>query len=792
MTQIYKDKSRPILERVEDLLSRMTLHQKIRQLSCIMATDQMSDEEFADGIGQIYYYARDLEPEQVAVATMRINTMVKRQNPFGIPPIIHNEALSGLIDKGHALFPTSIGLGATFMPELVEEMGGHIRRDMLNVGIRQALSPVLDLARDFRWGRTGEDYSSDPTLVAEMACAYIRGLQGDKPEEGIIATAKHFLGYSVPENGLNCSRTQTDKQDIMENFAKPFEAAIRKAGLRSIMNSYAEFEGEPVCSSESILTDLLRDELGFDGIVVSDYTSVEKLHGTFKTAETPKDAGIQALIAGMDCELPSAFGYGTELEEAVKNGELDVKYVDRAVRRVLKQKFELGLFDTEQKPYEKIDLSESDRLSGKIAQSVITLVKNNGILPLKKDKHIAIIGPTANTIRALNGGYTWPSSHASMLMIMNYEAGNMNGVNAIYDIYAGSSQNALSKEEIEAEVDRVIKCDHPGAASILEELQKRYERVTYAPGCGFIGDDRSGLSAAYEAARDADVVVLAVGGKIGWDNDCTCGEGMDNVDIGLPGIQEELLHTVIKANKNVVVVHTDVKPLVSPYAYENAAAVLEAWMPGPFGGAAVAKAIAGELTPGGRLPVDVPRHTGQTPIYYYQHHQCRGNLELEKELNQQYRTVPTSPQLPFGFGLSYTEFAYTDTSFSVDETEGIPTITICITVKNTGMYDGDDVIQLYGVDRCASIVRPHKILLGFRRVTLKSGEGTRIVFKFRLDQLAFPDKKGRWLLEKGDFDFLLAENAESTIETFAYHLTDTRVIDRRKRGFWAETQVQEA
>ncbi len=335
-------------ERAKDLVGRMTLEQKAQQLTCAMVMGRAQEEMIKDGIGEVYMFVGLPPAREVAAMIRAVQNQVMEQSGWGIPAIVHQEALSGPMFSQCAVFPTSIGLGATFEPELVEDMADRIRQQMVNLGVRQALSPVLDLVRDFRWGRTGEDYGSDPTLVSEMACAFVSGLQGEDLREGVVATAKHFIGYSQTEGGLNGTRTVTDWRDIRENFAKPFEAAIRKAGLRSVMNSYSEYDGELICGSKRILTDLLRDDLGFDGVVVSDYTSVENIVEKCPIEENAMDAGVHCLKAGLDVELPNQYGYGPTLVEAVRQGRIEEAYVDRSVERVLKLKFELGLFE---KPY---------------------------------------------------------------------------------------------------------------------------------------------------------------------------------------------------------------------------------------------------------------------------------------------------------------------------------------------------------------------------------------------------------------------------------------------------------
>lgn len=780
MCEIYKDSNASPAERTEDLLSRMTLSQKLHQLIGLAPYTPSKPEAFKEGMGHLRSFGMPLPLEQQAEIARETHKMVVDSSPLPIPAMVNEEALTGVLASGCTIFPTSISLGATFSPDDVQEMADIIRQELLNLGIRQTFGPVLDLARDFRWGRTGEDYSSDPTLVSAMACAYVKGMNGTCPQDRVLATTKHFLGYSTPEGGLNSAKIHTDWQDIRENYSKPFEAAIRLAGLQSVMNSYGEFEGEPVCSSKRILTDLLRKEMGFTGTVVSDYTSVRLLVESLKTAETPCEAAQQCLSAGLDVEPPNGWAY-TELEGAVERGEFDEAIIDDAVRRVLMQKFELGLFEGEP-PFRPVPTAERDAFAQKVTDKVVTLLKNDGVLPLPADKKIAVIGPTGNSIRLLNNGYSWPSNFE---MVLNYmqNTGVKSSAVGLEDAMEGLPVAAQSGQKIDilAAVDARLRKEHPTASSILDGMLEFFGDVRYVQGCPVRGESEDGFAAALQAAREADVVVLTVGGHAGFSEVCTGGEGHDNVSIRLPGVQEELLRAVYEANPNLVIVHTDVKPLVCPFAYEHARAVIEAWMPGIFGGHSIAAVIAGQLNPGGRLPVDVPRDGGQTPLYYYQHNHSR-------KRGNPYGTCPVTAQLPFGFGLSYTEFAYRDFEYAMDESGDVPVLTVRVRVKNTGGMAGDETVQLYGIDEVGSLVRPEKQLVGFYRLHLAPGEEKCVTFQMRLDQLAFPDREKVWRLEKGNFTFQIAKNAEEVLNSYQYRLPATMVIDHTKRGFWAQAE----
>lgn len=788
----YQDKQLPVEKRVKDLMDRMTLDQKTQQLTCAMVMGTPQEETIRNGVGEVYMFTGLPPAEDLAEMIHTTQDQVMEQSGWGIPAIVHQEALSGPMISECAVFPTSIGLGATFAPELVKDMGDRIRRQMLNIGVRQALSPVLDLVRDFRWGRTSEDYGSDPTLVSEMACAYITGLQGDDLREGVAATAKHFLGYSQTEGGLNGTRTVTDWRDLRENFAKPFEAAIRKANLKSVMNSYSEYDGELICGSKRILTDLLRDDLGFEGLVVSDYTSVENIVEKCPIEENAMDAGIHCLKAGLDVELPNQYGYGTVLAQAVREGKIEEAYVDRSVERVLRLKFELGLFEKPYGEFIQMDNTDNDRQSAEVSRKVMTLTKNNGILPIKDSKtKIAVIGPTGNNLIMLNGSYSYPANEEMFMAIMNNGMVGMEGVKFEEDAFTVSEEKSSALPDFTAAVDAKIRHQHKGTKTIYEALKEFFPGTVYEMGCHFIKEDIYDFEAAERAAKEADIVILTVGGKIGMMVECTAGEGIDNVDITLSGRQAELIRRVHGVNPNTVVVHTDNKPLVDSYVYENIPAVLEGWLPGIYGGNAIAETLAGENNPGGRLPVDIPRHVGQTPVYYYQHPGCRSDEGLRSINPDGYGTMTCASQLPFGYGLSYTTFSYSDENLEVSKSpDRMPILTISVNVTNTGVVYGDEVVELYGIDKRASVIRPAKELIGFKRISLKPGETKRVSLSFRIDQMAFINLDGDWVVEKGEFHFYFGNGCNVSLCKFDYYQEETLFIDHTKRGFFADATVE--
>lgn len=791
MRKHYMNAELPISERVEDLLAKMTTLEKICQLNCKMflgnAGSGPAQMNLENGIGEMVITGSS--PSDVANSIYEIQDYMKKNTRLGIPVLFHCEALSGPVIAGSQLFPTSITLGATFDPEIVRDMCSRTRRQMKAMGIRQALSPVVDIARDLRWGRVGETYGGDPTLCAAMGTAFVEGLQGEDLAEGVAATLKHFLGYSNTYGGLNMTRSMMDDREMRETFAKPFEAAIRLGKAGSVMNSYSEYNGKPICSSKEILTDLLRDDLGFDGLVVSDYMSVNRLVNCFHTAKTPTEAGKQCLSAGLDLECPDSYGYNAELAKDAERGAFDMAYIDRSVRRILKLKFQLGLFEN---PYpdkdaleQVFDNTENNRKAKIAAQKAITLTKNQKLLPLRDRKlRLAVIGPMGNAPRAHYAAYTWVGG---LEMAMGGGAG-MAGVEEknVIDLENGTNPLAQTGVPLHA-ADDLIRCLCPQMRTVYEALRERFETVSYVEGCDYRDAEKRDFESAICAAKAADIVVCTVGGRNGWGLFNTGGEGVDTADIGLPGAQEDLVKAVYAVNPRMIVVHTDCRPLVSEWIYDNVPAVIEGWLGCTFGGSAIAEAIAGEINPGGRLQIDVPGAAGSSTMAHYLHNGTAFTSFSAGAINKEgYIDIPASARLPFGYGLSYTDFAYSDFNITMDEQYNV-----CVraTITNTGNCAGDEVVQLYGADKIASLIRPEQELLGFRRISLHPGEAKTVQFKFNLDQFAFRCDTGKWIIEAGEFEISLKKNSKELIYTETLIAPDTVFVDYTKRSFFARTEI---
>jgi beta-xylosidase len=811
----YHDPSLSIADRVEDLLGQMTLVEKAYQLVGLMPMALLGpkgldpiklERMLGQGLGQISapgllgYKA----PQQMAALTNALQRFLVEQTRLGIPAIAHNEALNGLVAPESPNFPTAIGLAATWDPEGVEQMTDLIRRQMRAVGLHQALSPVMDVARDARWGRVHETYGEDPYLCSAMSVAFTRGLQGDDLRQGVIATGKHFLGYGLSEAGQNMAATHIGARELYETFARPFEAAIREAGLASIMNSYSEIDGIPVGSSREVLTDLLRGVMGFKGFVVSDYMTIEWLQKRTGTATSAPQAGAQALAAGLDVELPVPYGYGPALVQAVQQGLISMDVVDRAVRRVLEWKFRLGLFE---QPY--VDEGRvmpafvdpaNGTLSKKLTAESMTLLKNEGgVLPLTKGQGtIAVIGPHADTVMTYFPGYTFPGALAMFeaMAAARSAAEDETGMAGVTD--EGSMLGPEVMAAVMAEMQPVFTAggtepyvrQQYGCETVLDAVRRvagEGATVLHARGCG-VTDDVSGIEDAVRIAQKADVVILALGGYSGWIGSGTEGEGRDTADIALPAVQRQLIRAVSATGAPAVMVLFQGRPYGLAEVDDLVPAILDVYYPGQEGGATIAAALFGDVNPGGKLPVTLPRHSGQVPIYHYQK-LGSGYRRTEADMHKGYTDMPSTPLYPFGHGLSYTTFAYSDLEISPGEVDTNAVVRISCTIANTGPVAGDEVVQLYVHDREATVTRPAQELAGFKRVHLAPGEACRVTFTVQASQLGFYNREMRFVVEPGHIDVMVGSSSDDHRLAGAFALTGKVIEVLGKRAFVSRAEV---
>lgn len=707
----YLNPKLPTEERVADLLGRMTLKEKIGQLLCpfgwdmyeIKGNNKVTESErfralidtTATGMLWATYRAdpwtrktidNGLSPRQAAMAGNALQKYVIENTRLGIPMFLAEEAPHGHMAIGTTVFPTGLGMAATWDPALMKEVGKVIGYEVRSQGGHISYGPVLDLSRDPRWSRVEETMGEDPLLAARMGASMIDGMgAGDVTRPySTIATLKHFLAYAVPEGGQNGNYSVVGRRDLMQNFLPPFEAAV-KAGALSVMSSYNSIDGIPCTSNREYLTDVLRD-WGFKGFTVSDLFSIEGIHETHHVAPTYTDAALMALNAGMDVDLGGQIY--KRLTEAAREGRLDMAALDRAVGRVLKLKFDMGLFEN---PYvdpaktDKVGGNEGAAIAAKVARESITLLKNNGVLPLDTTRtlKVALVGPNADNGYNMLGDYTAPQPDGRIVTVLD----------------------GLRRH------------------STLD--------VTYVKGCAVRDTSTADIPAAVEAAQQADVIVAVVGGSSARDfktsyketgaavvdthavSDMESGEGYDRETLDLLGRQNELLKALRATGRPLIVVYIEGRPLLKEWADANADALLTAYYPGQQGGEAIAEILVGRYNPAGRLPISVPRSVGQIPVYYNRRApQLHAYVEGE-----------AGPRYPFGHGLSYTTFSYSPATVTATADGGAR---VSLDVTNTGDRSGDEVVQVYVHPLTAETVQPMKRLAGFSRVNIGARETRRV------------------------------------------------------------------
>lgn len=745
----YQNPKLSVEQRVNDLVSRMTLQEKVGQLRCTLAWNyytikgknvepsELFKKDIAEGqIGMLWgTYRADpwtqkslengLNPELAAKAGNALQKYVIEHTRLGIPLFLAEEAPHGHMAIGTTVFPTGFGMAATWNPALIEKTGEVIGQEIRLQGGHISYGPVLDLAREPRWSRVEETMGEDPVLAGELGAAMVKGLGGgilSKPYS-TIATLKHFIGYGTTEAGQNGGITIAGARELQESFLPPFKKAIN-AGALSVMTSYNSLDGIPSTCSKALLTDLLRTQWGFNGFVVSDLYSIDGIHGTHRVAETKQQAGVMALKAGVDADL-GALAFG-RLEDAVQKGMVTEAEIDVAVKRILKMKFEMGLFEH---PY--VDAAQAKQLvrsdnnkavALQVAREVITLLKNqNHVLPLSKTQKVLVCGPNADNVYNMLGDYTAPQ-----------EDGNVKTILA-------------------------------GIRSKLPASQ-----VTYVKGCAVRDTTASNIAEAVAAAKEADVVVVAVGGSSARDfktsyketgaavtdsktiSDMDCGEGFDRATLTPLGHQMQLLKALKATGKPLVVVYIEGRPMDKSWAAQHADALLTAYYPGQEGGTAIADVLFGDYNPAGRLPVSVPANVGQIPVYY----------NKKPPMPHDYVEMSARPLYAFGYGLSYTTFKYDD--LNIEET-GDTQFKVTFNVTNTGDMDGDEVVQLYLHDEFASTAQPLMQLKKFSRIFIPKGETKQVSFTLEAEDLEIVDQEMNHVVETGDFTVMIGPSSDNII-----------------------------
>ncbi|GAA4174304.1 glycoside hydrolase family 3 N-terminal domain-containing protein [Gryllotalpicola koreensis] len=733
-----------VSERVRALHAQMTLEEKLAQLvgywldqngvvapmQSEMSAGQKGGEQLSEitknGLGQYtrVYGTRPVEPAERAAWLWNEQRRLKRETRLGIPALVHEECLTGLAAWQAATFPTPLAWGASFDPELVEQVGRVIGDSMKQLGVHQGLAPVLDVIADPRWGRVDECIGEDPYLVGTVGTAYVKGLQA----AGIHATLKHFVGYSDSRAGRNHAPVYAGPREIADTYLPPFEMAIADGGAKSVMNAYVDVDGIPMAANTPLLTDVLHDRLGFDGVVVADYFAVAFLQVMHAVAKDRGEAAALALEAGIDVELPTGDAYLEPLAARIRAGEFDEAYVDRSVLRVLRQKEELGLLEPdayEDEPPTEIDLDspEHRRLARKLAEESVVLLSNDGTLPLNSGAPratVAVIGPNAHRAEALQGCYSF-ANH----------------------VLAHHPEFPLGFEI--PTVFEALPQAFEGAGLAVPEL-------VFAVGCDNESDDTSGFAEATDAAAGADLAIVVVGDQAGLFGRGTVGEGNDTESLDLPGVQRELVEAVVATGTPTVLVLLTGRPYAIAWAFDGEtapAAVLQAFFPGEGGGLAIADVLTGAASPSGRLPVSLPRSTGAQP-YTYRHPILGGSSDVT--------STDSTPLRPFGFGLGYTSFAYGGLEVQESVVAG-GTLEASVTVTNTGTRPGADVVQLYGHDVIGTVVRPVEQLVGYARVLLEPGESKRVTFTVPTTRFAFTDRSLTRIVEPGDIELWIAAHA---------------------------------
>lgn len=730
--------------RVAEIIARLSLTEKLAQISGhwvdhggnvvapmadVMGGRSAYDEATQHGIGHLtrVFGTHPVDPGERRTWLFRAQR--KLVETVGIPAIAHEECLNGLAAWQATAYPVPPAWGASFDTELVEEMAAQIGASMRELGVHQGLAPVLDVVRDARWGRVEECIAEDPYVVGEIGTAYVKGLQS----QGIIATLKHFVGYSASRAGRNLAPVSAGPREVADVLLPPFEMALRDGGVRSIMHSYAEVDGVPAAADRSLLTDLLRGEWGFDGTVVADYFGFAFLHNLHGVADGPADAARQGLEAGIDVELPSQDTFGAPLREAIEAGEVPEELVDLALARLLTQKEDLGLLDETfdgPEPTGPVDLDppHARDLARRLAEESLVLLSNDGTLPLAADEtgtarpgpgKIAVIGPNADRFEALFGCYSF--------------------INHVLD------HHPHAEKGIEA-------------PTVLEALRAQLpdSEITYARGCDVQELDRSGFEEAVALAAQSEIAVLVMGDHAGLFGRGTTGEGCDVDSLELPGVQRDLVEAVLATGKPVVLVLVTGRPYAVGWALERCAAVVQSFFPGEEGGTAIARVLAGAVAPSGRMPISMPRNAGSAP-YSYLHPRLGGPTTVTN--------LDTTPPVAFGHGLTYTCFERTNLSVAPEHgTQGV--ITASVEVRNTGRRAGTDVVQLYAHDPVASVTRPVAQLVAFTRVDLEPGQCARVTFEVPTTRVSFSDRDLVRVVEPGELQLWVGPDC-ATRETEA-------------------------
>ncbi|WUH96060.1 glycoside hydrolase family 3 C-terminal domain-containing protein [Streptomyces sp. NBC_00433] len=704
------------------------------------------------GLGQLTrsYGTAPVDPALGALSLLRTQRRIAAANRFGIPAVAHEECLAGFATWGATAYPVPLSWGASFDPELVRTMAARIGRDMRAVGVHQGLAPVLDVVRDARWGRVEETIGEDPYLIGTVGTAYVQGLEST----GIVATLKHFVGYSASRAGRNLAPVGMGSRERADVMLAPFEMALRESGVRSVMHAYTDTDGIPSAADEELLTGLLRETWGFTGTVVADYFGIAFLKTLHGVAGTLGEAAGAALAAGVDIELPTVKAFGEPLLKALADGQVPEAHIDRALRRVLVQKVQLGLLDPDWDPVPEaladadlddtaalrglvdLDPAENRAIARQIAERSVVLLRNDGTLPLAGPARIAVIGPNAEVPTAVLGCYSFP-------------------------LHVGGQHPEMPLGIELPTLREALAAEFPGS------------EIVTAAGCGIDTEGTEGFAEAVRLAAEADIVVLALGDRAGLFGRGTSGEGCDAESLALPGVQQQLLDTLLDTGTPVVVTMLAGRPYVLGRAVTEAAAIVQTFFPGEEGTGAVAGVLSGRVAPSGRLPVSIPRQSGSQPTTY-----------LASRLGQSSATsnIDPTPAFGFGHGLTYTTFQWTDLDVPDLQAGTDGEIRLAFTVRNTGERAGTELVQLYLHDPVASVVQPVQRLIGYQRVDLAPGQSARVEVTVPADLASFTGRAGRRIVEPGELELRLGASSTDLRLTVIATLTgQVRELDHTRR-----------
>lgn len=765
---VWQNPSVSATDRVEALIAAMTLDEKVAQLYGVwvgassdggeVAPHQRDLEQTVDldallplGLGQLTrpFGSQPVDAAIGALSLLRTQERIMAGSRFGIPAIAHEECLAGFAAWGATAYPVPLSWGATFDSALTERMAAQIGADMRSVGIHQGLAPVLDVVRDARWGRVEETIGEDPYLVGTIGTAYVRGLEST----GVIATLKHFVGYSASKAGRNLAPVSIGPRELADVLLPPFEMVLRDTAVRSVMNSYSDLDGVPTAADASLLTDLLRDTWGFQGTLVADYFSVAFLSLLHGVASDLGDAAGLALKAGIDVELPTIHAFAEPLKKALADGRVPESLIDRALRRVLLQKLDLGMLDPDFSPtppaLEGVDLDTADALRGRIdldtaanrelarelAEAAIVLLSNDGTLPLQKPARIAVIGPNATEPLAVLGCYSFPT-------------------------HVGVKH---------PEVDHGIELP-----TLLEALEREFpgSELTHVQGTSVDGGETAEFDDGVSAAKAADVVIVALGDRSGLFGRGTSGEGCDVESLTLPGAQQQLLDAVLDSGTPTVVALLCGRPYSLGGAPKRASAIVQTFFLGQEGTVAIAGVLSGRVNPSGKLPVSVPATPGAQPSTY---------LAAPLARDTSVSNIDTAPAFAFGHGLSYSSFEWSDLRSPHDSVAIDGTVELSLRVRNSSERAGAEVVQLYLHDPVASVVRPVQRLIGFTRLQLDAGESVTVTVTVPTDVTSFTGSAGVRIVEPGEIVLGFGHSSSDIPLTHTVTLTgETRQVDHTR------------